>query len=142
MRHNFINATIEMHGINNTVTKTALFNDKKLDVMVDVFARSLAAGKNLGVPVARDSVIASEVAWAMLNDAIANSPPVKGSKKDMEQFLRHRRNLRSGYGLPVRPQDCPSMPIPAGQAPLACGEELCGMMDPLQKVDDQMRSPQ
>ncbi len=45
MRHNFIDATIECHGINTTVRKTALFNDKKLDVFVDTFARSLVAGK-------------------------------------------------------------------------------------------------
>ncbi len=58
MRHDFKNATIEIHAKDRTITKTAPFNDKKLDVMVDIFARSLAAGKNLGFPTARDSVIA------------------------------------------------------------------------------------
>jgi myo-inositol 2-dehydrogenase/D-chiro-inositol 1-dehydrogenase len=129
MRHNFIDATIEMHGIHATVKKTGLFNDKKLDVMVDVFARSVAAGKNLGMPSARDSVIASEVSWAMLNDAIANVPPVIGTKRDMQEILKHRRTLRSGYGLPSRPQECPENAIPAGQPPNACGEELCGLQE-------------
>jgi predicted dehydrogenase len=129
MRHNFIDATIEMHGIHATVKKTGLFNDKKLDVMVDVFARSVAAGKNLGMPSARDSVIASEVSWAMLNDAIANVPPVKGTKREMQEILKHRRALRSGYGLPSRPQGCPEDAIPAGQPPNACGEELCGFQE-------------
>ncbi|HEY1921464.1 MAG TPA: Gfo/Idh/MocA family oxidoreductase [Tepidisphaeraceae bacterium] len=129
MRHNFIDATIEMHGINATVKKTGLFNDKKLDVMIDVFARSVAAGKNLGMPSARDSVVASEVSWAMLNDAIANVPPVKGTKRDMQEILKHRRTLRSGYGLPSRPQECPENAIPAGQPPNACGEELCGLQE-------------
>jgi predicted dehydrogenase len=129
MHHNFIDATIEMHGINATVRKTGLFNDKKLDVMIDNFARSIFAGKNLGMPSARDSVIASEVAWAMLRDAVANEPPVIGTKRDMRQILQHRRTLRSGYGLPSQPQDCPEAPIPAGQPPMACGEELCGLQE-------------
>ena len=51
MRHDFKNATVELHGINITQTKTAMFNDKKLDVMCDVFARSVMAGKNLGFPI-------------------------------------------------------------------------------------------
>ena len=42
MRHDFQNATIECHGVHTTVNKTALFNDKKLDVMCDVVARSVA----------------------------------------------------------------------------------------------------
>jgi predicted dehydrogenase len=129
MGHNFVDATIEMHGIHATVRKTGLFNDKKLDVMVDSFARSVLADKNLGLPTARDSVIASEVSWAMLRDAIANDPPVKGTKRDMQQILRHRRELRSGYGLPSRPQGCPQTPIPAGEPPMACGEEFCGLQE-------------
>ena len=82
--------------------KTAAFNDKKLDVMVDVFGRSILAGKNLGFPQARDSVIASELSWAMLNDAISHIPPVRGSKEEMQQILERRRNLVNGFGLPVK----------------------------------------
>jgi myo-inositol 2-dehydrogenase/D-chiro-inositol 1-dehydrogenase len=131
MRHNFIDATIECHGLNTTLHKTAAFNDKKLDVFVTNFAKSIHAGKNVGVPQARDSVIASEVAWAMLHDAQKNTPPVKGSKKDIDEILKHRRSLRSGFGLPVRPQDCPTEPVEATQhAPtLACGEDLCGLQE-------------
>jgi myo-inositol 2-dehydrogenase/D-chiro-inositol 1-dehydrogenase len=132
MRHNFIDATIECHGVNTTLHKTALFNDKKLDIMVDLFARSLLAKKNLGLPSPRDSAIASEVAWAMLSDAVKNNPPPMGSKKDLDAILSHRRSLRSGYGLPVRAQDCPTAPVPIGQPPIACGEDLCGLAE-LQK---------
>jgi hypothetical protein len=127
MRHNFIDATIECHGIHTTMHKTAHFNDKKLDVFVDTFARSLIAGKNLGVPQARDSVVASDVAWQMLHDAIKNSPPVKGTKKELDDILKHRRSLRSGFGLPVRPQDCPKEEVHAPT--LACGEDLCGIQE-------------
>jgi predicted dehydrogenase len=129
MTHDFKNATIECHGVNSTVRKTALFNDKKLDVMCDVFARSIAAGRNVGFPTARDSAIASEVAWAMLNDAVKHNPPAVGTNKELEAILKHRRSLRSGFGLPVRPQDCPTDPVPVGQPPIACGEDLCGIME-------------
>jgi len=102
MRHDFTEATVELYGVDHTLQKTAAFNDKKLDVMVDIFARSIFAGKNLGFPQARDSVIASEVSWAMLNDAIANIPPSRGTAEEMQQILEHRRHLENGFGLPVK----------------------------------------
>jgi myo-inositol 2-dehydrogenase/D-chiro-inositol 1-dehydrogenase len=126
MRHDFKDATIECFGVNTTMKKTALFNDKKLDVMCDIFARSITAGKNMGYPTARDSAIASEVAWAMLHDATKNNPPSVGTNADIKAILQHRRTLRTGFGLPVSPQACPSKPIPIGQPPIACGEDLCG----------------
>jgi hypothetical protein len=75
--------------------------------MVDVFARSILAGNNLGFPQVRDSVIASEVSWAMLDDAMANVPPVRGTAEEMHQILEHRRNLVDGFGLPVRAHELP-----------------------------------
>ena len=107
MRHDFSMAAVELYGVGETVYKTAPFNDKKLDVMVEVFARSVVAGKNLGFPQARDSVIASEVSWAMLNDAIANQPPARGTPEEMQQILVHRRNLIDGFGLPVKTEEQP-----------------------------------
>ena len=107
MRHDFTEATVELFGMHNTICKTAAFNDKKLDVMVDVFARSILAGKNLGFPRARDSVIASEVSWAMLKDAMAHEPPVRGTPEEMEEILEHRRKMVNGFGLPVRAQQEP-----------------------------------
>lgn len=103
MRHDFNSATIELYGVRETLHKTARFNDKKLDVMVDVFGRSILSGKNLGFPQARDSVVASEMSWAMLNDAIANESPVRGTPEEMRQILEHRRKLHNGFGLPVKP---------------------------------------
>ncbi|MDR1436603.1 MAG: Gfo/Idh/MocA family oxidoreductase, partial [Candidatus Symbiothrix sp.] len=37
MTHDFQKATVDMHGIHTTITKTDDFNDKKIDVLVDVF---------------------------------------------------------------------------------------------------------
>jgi predicted dehydrogenase len=107
MRHDFSTATVELYGVGEMVYKTAPFNDKKLDVMVDVFARSVVADKNLGFPQARDSVIASEVSWAMLNDAIANQPPARVTPEEMQQILTHRRSLIDGFGLPVKTEEQP-----------------------------------
>jgi predicted dehydrogenase len=107
MRHDFSTATVELYGVGETVYKTAPFDDKKLDVMVDVFARSVVADKNLGFPQARDSVIASEVSWAMLNDAIANQPPARVTPEEMQQILTHRRSLIDGFGLPVKTEEQP-----------------------------------
>lgn len=101
MRHDFAEATVELYGVHKTLCKTAAFDDKKLDVMVDVFGRSILAGKNLGFPQARDSVIASELSWAMLNDAISHVPPVRGTPEEMQQILERRRDLVNGFGLPV-----------------------------------------
>lgn len=145
MRHDFQFATIECNGIHCTKQKTAPFNDKKLDVMCSTFVRSLRAGKNLGLPSPRDSAIASEVAWAMLADAVKNDPPAIGTGQELKQILQHRRGLRSGYGLPVRPQECPPEPLVPGEPSRACGEEFCGPAggsdDPCDEGPGMLQSP-
>lgn len=105
MRHDFAAVTLELYGIHETLNKTAPYNGKNLDVMLDVFGRSILAGENLGFPQARDSVIASEMSWVMLNDAIAHVPPVRGTPQEMEEILERRRTLTNGFGLPARVLD-------------------------------------
>lgn len=112
MHHDFTEATVDLHGIHNTLRKTAPFNDKKLDVMVDVFARSILAGRDLGFPQARDSAIASQVSWDMLNDAISHVPPVRGTPDEMQQILELRRNMVNGFGLPLKTKEQPE-PVPS-----------------------------
>ena len=124
MEHDFQTATIKCHGVKETLRRSAPFGDKKLDVMVDTFARSLVAGKNLGLPTARDSVVASEVAWAMLEDAVKNDAPAIGTQAEMKAILKHRATLRTGYGLPLRVEECTPGRV---EAPVACGEELCAL---------------
>jgi myo-inositol 2-dehydrogenase/D-chiro-inositol 1-dehydrogenase len=104
MTHDFKQASVDLHGIRTTVQRVADFNDKKIDVMVDVFARSVLAGKNLGFPTVRDSVIASDMAWKMLADAARNALPAIGKPEDMDEILAYRRGLSNGYGLPVMPE--------------------------------------
>ena len=116
---------MESQRINTTTHKTAAFNDKKLDVLCANFVKSLNAGKSLGLPTPRDSAVASQVAWAMLRDAISHQPPVVGTKSDLQQILAHRRSLRDGFGLPVRAQEPPTECAEPGRPPVACGEDLC-----------------
>jgi myo-inositol 2-dehydrogenase/D-chiro-inositol 1-dehydrogenase len=101
MTHDFKNATVDAHGVHTTLTKTADFNDKKIDIIVDIFARSVLDGENHGFPTVKDSVIASDMAWRMLDDAAKNGLPCIGKLEDMDEILARRRTLQNGYGLPV-----------------------------------------
>ncbi len=101
MTHDFRTATVELRGTSLTETITRPFGDKKIDVLVDTFGRSILAGHNLGFPGVRDSVVASEMSWRMLEDAAANGSPCIGSPETMDEIVAHRRTLTEGYSLPV-----------------------------------------
>ncbi|MDR3180804.1 MAG: Gfo/Idh/MocA family oxidoreductase [Prevotellaceae bacterium] len=101
LKYDFKTATVEMHGVHNTITKTDDFNDKKIDILVDVFAKSVLAGENLGYPTVKDSVIASDMAWKMFDDAVKNGAPCIGKPEEMDEILARRRTMKQGYGLPL-----------------------------------------
>jgi hypothetical protein len=61
----------------------------------------------------------------MLDDAIANAPPAVGQLHELEEILQHRRNLRSGYGLPLRHTDNAVATMGKLEQSRACGEDLC-----------------
>jgi predicted dehydrogenase len=94
MSHDFRDVTIAYHGIDTTERQVGPYGGKKLDVLCETFAQSLDAGRNLGVPLPRDSVIASQVAQEMLDFATANSAPCVGTQEQMERILAHRQQLR------------------------------------------------
>ena len=58
-------ARVSVHGVTQTVVEDKPYTDKNLDVMLDVFAKSVMAGENLGLPTVHDSVVASEMSWKM-----------------------------------------------------------------------------
>lgn len=91
MRHDFATVTLEMHGTSETVHKSGPYGGKNIDVMVDLFVRSMEEGRNLGLPSARDSVIASKISQVMLDEAIAANPPAIGTVKDLEEIRAFRR---------------------------------------------------
>jgi myo-inositol 2-dehydrogenase/D-chiro-inositol 1-dehydrogenase len=88
--HDFTTVKMECLGVNQTLRKQGPYGDKKIDVMVDVFARSLDVGKNLGYPTARDAVIASRVSAAMVEQAY-RSLPMKGTAADLQR-IKQRNN--------------------------------------------------
>lgn len=89
-QHDFINVELQMHGVNQTIDKTGPYGGKKQDVMVKLFADSLDAQRDLGLPSARDSVIASRVSQQMHDAAAAASPPVIGGPADLQRIKQHR----------------------------------------------------
>jgi predicted dehydrogenase len=92
MEHDFCDVTIEYHGINTTKRVIKPYGGKKIDVMCECFAQSLDADKNLGFPVARDSVIASEVSQAMLDAACKTAPSI-GTQAEMQRILDFRKSV-------------------------------------------------
>jgi myo-inositol 2-dehydrogenase/D-chiro-inositol 1-dehydrogenase len=102
MTHDFKQATIELHGIAQTIRKSNDFGDKKIDVLTELFAQSILQNKNLNLPTVKDSVIASDIAWKMFDDAVRNGSPCIGKPTDMEEIMARRATLTEGYGLPVR----------------------------------------
>lgn len=92
-------ARVSVHGVTQTVVEDKPYTDKNLDVMLDVFAKSVMAGENLGLPTVHDSVVASEMSWKMYEDAMRNNPPCIGTDDELEEILERRRRMKNGYGL-------------------------------------------
>lgn len=100
MTHDFRNVTIAYHGISKTAQKVGPYGGKKLDVLCETFARSLDAGRNLGVPLPRDSVIASQISQEMLDAATQGDAPSVGDEAQMQRILAHRSRLRDQKSKP------------------------------------------
>ncbi|MGN0033560.1 MAG: Gfo/Idh/MocA family protein [Candidatus Limimorpha sp.] len=92
-------ATVSIHGVTQTLEEKKHYADKNLDVMLDVFAKSILSGENLGLPTVHDSVVASEMSWKMYYDALRNNPPCIGTDDELEEILQRRKNMETGYGL-------------------------------------------
>ncbi|HHV04325.1 MAG: Gfo/Idh/MocA family oxidoreductase [Bacteroidales bacterium] len=100
MSHDFVTATVELHGMTKTHLIRKPFGDKNLDVLCDLFARSLACGiLDPSLPAVRDAVIASEYAWKFLEDAARHDMPVRGDLQTLREIRERRNDKRIGYGL-------------------------------------------
>ncbi|HZG66633.1 MAG TPA: Gfo/Idh/MocA family oxidoreductase [Herpetosiphonaceae bacterium] len=95
MSHDFRDVTIAYHGVGTTARNVGQYGGKKLDVLCENFARSPDAGRNVGVPLARDSVIASQVAQDMLDSATRDNPPSIGSQEQIHRIIARREELRN-----------------------------------------------
>jgi myo-inositol 2-dehydrogenase/D-chiro-inositol 1-dehydrogenase len=94
MEHDFGTVSIDYHGVTQTRKKTGPYGGKKLDVLCERFADSLDVGHAVGLPSARDSVVASEVSQAMLDFARQHAAPNIGDRREMEEILEYRARRR------------------------------------------------
>lgn len=93
MQHDFRTVSIEYHGVACTEAKQGPYGGKKFDVMCERFADALDTGDASLLPTARDSVVASEVSQAMLDEATRDAPCV-GTPEEMTEILAHREQWR------------------------------------------------
>lgn len=76
--HDFRNVTIRMNGHTRTVEAVKPYGGKKLNIYYDQFARALDTGDYGPLPRLEDAVVASRVAQAMVNQALARPIPSFG----------------------------------------------------------------
>lgn len=100
MTHDFKNATVELHGVNKTVTITKPYGGKNIDVLIKRFAESIRNGKlHSKLPTMEDSAIASTRAWEFLEDAWKHDMPAIGDLKTLDEIRYRRAHMTNGYGL-------------------------------------------
>ena len=100
MTHDFKTAVVDIHGINETKHIERPFGGKNIDRLIEEMAVSIHTGvRDPQMPTFRDSAIASQNAWNMLEDARQNDLPSIGTHEELEEILEYRRNLKEGYGL-------------------------------------------
>lgn len=100
MTHDFKTAVIDLHGVNVTEHIEHPHGGKNVDVLIRQMAESIATGqRHPDMPHFRDSAIASEMAWKMLDDARTHEMPAIGTLDELERIRERRRNLEDGYGL-------------------------------------------
>ncbi len=100
MTHDFKTAYVELRGVNETHIIEEPFGGKNIDILCDLFADSINAGKlHPQLPTLRDSAIASEYAWLFLENSRKNDLPAIGDHETLEQIWERRRTMSEGYGL-------------------------------------------
>lgn len=100
MTHDFKTAFVDIHGISETQHIERPFGGKNIDRLISEMAQSIRSGvRDPQMPAFRDSAIASQQSWLMLEDARRNDLPAIGTREELEEIWEHRRNLKDGYGL-------------------------------------------
>lgn len=98
--HDFHTAVVDERGINITRRIERPYGDKNIDRLYSLTAESIRTGRrNSALPTFRESAIASQVAWQMLDDAAHNDLPIKGTPQELEEIRLRRATMKNGYGL-------------------------------------------
>lgn len=100
MTHDFKTATVDLHGVTQTIQEKRAFGGKNINVLCDLFADSIESGiRHPDLPTLRDSAISSEYAWEFLDNAKTNDLPAIGNNETLDRILQRRRMMKNGYGL-------------------------------------------
>ena len=99
MHHDFKTAVVEKHGVNYTENVKCPYGDKNIDRLYDKMAAAIRNGGDSKLTTFRDSVIASEFAWKMLEDCRKNDLPSKGNEEELIAIRERRAKMTDGYGL-------------------------------------------
>jgi myo-inositol 2-dehydrogenase/D-chiro-inositol 1-dehydrogenase len=100
MTHDFKTAVVDIHGVTETQHIERPFGGKNIDRLIEEMASSIKTGvRDRHMPSFRDSAIASQNAWNMLEDARQHDLPAIGTHEELEEIWEYRRNLKDGYGL-------------------------------------------
>lgn len=100
MTHDFKTAVVDIHGVTETRRIEQPFGGKNIDILIRQMADSIQGGRrDPQMPSFRDSAIASDYSWKMLEDARRNDLPSIGTHQELETIWERRRNLKDGYGL-------------------------------------------
>ena len=99
MHHDFKTAVVEKHGVTVTESIERPYGDKNIDRLYEQTAWAIRHGDSSRLPSFRDSVIASEFAWKMLEDSRKNDLPSIGTNDELIAIRDRRAKMTDGYGL-------------------------------------------
>lgn len=96
MTHDFKTAVVELRGVTQTHRIERPFGGKNIDVLCDLFARSIESGvREESLPRLRDAAIASEYAWRFIQDARSHEMPSIGDLATLEEIRERRRTMKT-----------------------------------------------
>lgn len=100
MTHDFKTATVEKHGVTITESIRKPHGGKNIGRLCRLMAESIVNNRRSpSMPSFRDSAIASQWAWKMLDDCRQNDLPAIGTLEELEQIHYRREHMTDGYGL-------------------------------------------
>jgi predicted dehydrogenase len=94
MQHNFNEVVIKYHGVTRTEETRGAYAGRTSVSFAKFLQSHWQAGRNIGFPTVRDSVIASRVAQEMLDLSRERGAPVVGTLEEMAQISLHKEALR------------------------------------------------
>ncbi|MCF0198496.1 MAG: Gfo/Idh/MocA family oxidoreductase [Bacteroidaceae bacterium] len=100
MHHDFHTAVVEEHGVTTTQRIERPYGGKNIGRLYELVARAIRRQADAEpLPTFRQSVLASEFAWKMLDNARQGDLPSKGTDEELVAIRDRRAHMTDGYGL-------------------------------------------